>query len=127
MNIKTTDLVTIGVVLILGLFILYLTGFFNSSANDEFAQCLTDEGAKFYGTFWCSHCSDQKAIFGDSIQYVNYIECSTPDKMQQTQICIDAGIDSYPTWDFEGGLRSKGVLTLEELSDKTGCSLTPEN
>ena len=23
---------------------------------DTFAQCLSDAGTKFYGTFWCPHC-----------------------------------------------------------------------
>jgi hypothetical protein len=30
---------------------------------DEFAQCITDSGAVFYGTEWCSHCKNQKALF----------------------------------------------------------------
>jgi thiol-disulfide isomerase/thioredoxin len=29
---------------------------------DEFAKCLTDNGAKFYGAFWCPHCQAQKKM-----------------------------------------------------------------
>src|SRR3989344_9366604 len=36
---------------------------------DTFAQCLTEKGAIFYGTFWCPHCKDQKELFGNSIKY----------------------------------------------------------
>jgi hypothetical protein len=40
---------------------------------DTFAQCLTTSGAKFYGTFWCSHCKNQKDMFGSSLQYAPYV------------------------------------------------------
>ena len=60
---------------------------------DEFAKCLTQKGAVMYGAEWCPHCKDQKAAFGDSFKYINYVEC--PDN---TQLCIDKGIQGYPTW-----------------------------
>jgi len=91
--------------------------------HDEFAKCLTEEGAKFYGAFWCPHCAEQKKLFGNSIDYVNYIECSTPDQKSQTQICIDENIIGYPTWEFLDGSRLSGVQPLEILGSKTGCVL----
>ena len=27
---------------------------------DGFAQCIKESGAEFYGTFWCTHCQNQK-------------------------------------------------------------------
>ena len=67
---------------------------------DEFAKCIADSGAKFYGAFWCSHCKDQKDLFGDSAQYLPYVECSTPDGNNQLPVCADEGIKIYPTWRF---------------------------
>ncbi len=93
------------------------------SKYDAFAQCLTANGAKMYGAFWCPHCKDQKAEFGPSWKYANYVECSTPDGQSQTQACIDAGISTYPTWEFKNGTRHEGVLTLDELSQATNCPL----
>ena len=90
---------------------------------DQFAQCLTDKGAKFYGTYWCPHCQSQKELFRDSISKIDYIECSLPDKAGQNKLCNDAGIKSYPTWEFADGSRVNGVLPLEELGQKTGCEL----
>src|SRR5690242_11019622 len=29
-----------------------------------FAQALSASGTKMYGAFWCSHCNNQKALFG---------------------------------------------------------------
>jgi hypothetical protein len=90
---------------------------------DGFAQCLTERGATFYGAFWCPHCKDQKAMFGNSEQYLPYVECSTPDGRGQTPICKQAGITSYPTWVFADGATSTGTLSLETLAERTGCVL----
>jgi hypothetical protein len=92
------------------------------------AQWLTDSGVKMYGAFWCPHCADQKKIFGEAFSKINYIECSTPDAKSQTQACKDAGIDSYPTWEFKGGVRVEGVLNLDQLKERsnyTGASGPP--
>jgi hypothetical protein len=90
---------------------------------DEFAQCLTEANATFYGTYWCSHCSAQKEDFGKSMQYVNYVECSLPNGAGQTQECTDAGIRGYPTWILNGGTNMPGRLSFEQLSTLTGCPL----
>ena len=89
---------------------------------DAFAQCLTDAGVKFYGAYWCEHCQAQKALFNNSTK-LPYIECSTPNAQAQTQVCIDANVTGYPTWDFADGSRLDGERTLEELAEKTDCAL----
>ncbi len=88
-----------------------------------FAQCIKEKGATFYGAFWCPHCAEQKALFGDAVKELPYVECSTPDKQGQTQVCIDQGIKSYPTWILEGGERLDGLASLELLAEKTTCEL----
>lgn len=90
---------------------------------DQFASCLSEKGAKFYGAFWCPHCRNQKSIFGKSSDKLPYIECSTPDGNGQLEICKNAGIESYPTWVFSDGSKENGELTLEKLSEKTSCTL----
>ncbi len=89
---------------------------------DDFAQCLTDKGAKFYGAFWCPHCADQKALFEKSTK-LPYIECSTPDGKGQTEICVNEEIKGYPTWVFADGEKIDHVMQLSELSQKTSCAL----
>jgi len=88
-----------------------------------FAQCLTKSGAKFYGAFWCPHCAAEKQLFGSAVHALPYVECSTPDANSQTQVCISEGIQEYPTWIFADGTRQTGTLSLQQLSDKTGCPL----
>jgi len=90
---------------------------------DEFAQCLTDKGATFYGAYWCPHCANQKEMLGSSMKNANYVECSLPNKAGQTQICIDQNITGYPTWEFADGSRTSGVQTLQQLALKTDCKL----
>lgn len=89
---------------------------------DDFAQCISDAGAKFYGAYWCPHCQAQKKLLENS-KKIPYIECSTPDGKAQTQICLDEKITGYPTWIYGNGTRVDGEQTLEELSTQTGCAL----
>ena len=97
--------------------------YFNSVDYSQFGQCLSAKGVKFYGAFWCPHCADQKAILGSALKNVTYVECSTPDGKVKLQVCKDAGVKSYPTWEFEDGTMEIGVFSLEELSAKSGCAL----
>jgi hypothetical protein len=90
---------------------------------DEFASCITDSGTTFYAAFWCPHCQAQKAMFGKSDKYLPYVECSQPSGQGQLQICTDANVTSYPTWQFPDGSRLTGEQDLETLAEKTGCAL----
>lgn len=90
---------------------------------DEFATCLKDKGATFYGAFWCPHCQATKKLFGTSQKLLPYVECSTPDGNAQTQICIDKGVKSYPTWEFADLSRLTGEIPFEQLAEKTSCVL----
>lgn len=95
---------------------------------DDLAVCLEEAGAKFYGAFWCPHCGKQKEAFGPSADKLPYVECSTADSRGQTEACIAAGIQSYPTWEFADGTRLTGEQPLKTLAEKTGCEATlPEN
>ncbi|MES2315839.1 MAG: hypothetical protein V4486_03885 [Patescibacteria group bacterium] len=90
---------------------------------DQFATCLKDQGATFYGAFWCPHCQAQKKLFGTSVKLLPYVECSTADANGQTQICIDKKVQSYPTWEFKDGSRLTGEVPLAQLAEKTSCTL----
>lgn len=95
----------------------------NGDELATFAQCLTENGVKMYGAYWCSHCENQKNTFGDAWQYITYVECAEEnDPNAQTQVCVDASIQGYPTWMIDGQLHT-GEKTFEELSALTGCVL----
>ena len=118
--------------IVLGVLVLGLVGMATLQANkepegpgkyDEFATCLQDKGAVFYGAFWCPHCQDQKKLFGKSAKLLPYVECSTADGKGRTQICIDKDVQSYPTWEFADESRLNGQISLAQLAEKTSCVL----
>ena len=90
---------------------------------DELAKCLGEKGATFYGAYWCPVCNKQKTTFGRSAQYLPYTECSDPGTRNQNELCANAKIEAYPTWEFANGERMTGALSLTQLSEKTGCAL----
>ncbi len=94
---------------------------------DQFATCLKEKGAKFYGAFWCPHCNNQKKMFGKSAKLLPYVECSTPDASGQTEDCNKLGIESYPTWIFADGSKLNGEIPLQQLAEKTSCQLPVKN
>lgn len=86
------------------------------------AECLTEKGVKFYGAYWCPHCTAQKKMFGRAMSKVTYIECAIPgDPRAQTQACKDAKIEGYPTWVFPDDSRLSGEISLQRLAEKSGC------
>jgi glutaredoxin len=84
---------------------------------DSLAQCLTEKGVIMYGTEWCGFCKKQKEAFGDSFQYIDYIDCD-----QNREACNEAGISGYPTWQIDGEL-SPGLTPLENLASLAGCEI----
>ncbi len=94
---------------------------------DEFAKCLTANGAKMYGTFWCPKCAEVKKNFGSSFKYINYVECDPRGDNEKSELCIEKGIDKYATFTFNDDLNKEnwlvGVPTFNELSEKSGCPL----
>ncbi|MBU6501014.1 MAG: hypothetical protein KGJ89_02710 [Patescibacteria group bacterium] len=115
--------IILAILVVLGLgFLIYPSVKPGPTNLGPFASCLKDKGVAFYGAFWCPHCAAQKKLFGNAVDLLPYVECSNPDE-SQTQICIDKGIQSYPTWVFPDGSRNTGETSLQTLADKSGCTL----
>jgi glutaredoxin len=89
-----------------------------TSPLDNFAKCLSEKGVELYVLKTCPHCAHQKEMFGESLKYLKYIECS-----ENYDLCIQKGIEAVPTWILPNGERLLGVQPLEVLSQKTGCKL----
>jgi hypothetical protein len=97
--------------------------YYRNHKYDAFAKCLAAQQAKMYGLYWCPHCLEQKEKFGASFRYVPYVECAIKDSKELAAECKMAGAKLFPSWQFGTGQPTPGVLSLEALSDKTGCSL----
>lgn len=115
--------VVIIVIAVAGGFILTGNATNNPGKYDNFASCLSENGVKMYGAYWCPHCNDQKNMFGSSWDNINYVECSLPNRAGQTSQCTQAGIEAYPTWEFNDGSRIEGAMSMNQLSQKAGCAI----
>lgn len=86
---------------------------------DEFAQCLTTKWAVMYGSKTCPHCLKQKAMFGDSFQYITYVECT-----QEAERCgNELEWNSVPAWKFADWTQVEWLQELAVLAGKTDCLL----
>ena len=84
---------------------------------DEFAKCLSDKGFSMFGSDSCYYCNVQKEDFGESFQFIDFIDC----KKDPTK-CQENGITGYPTWkNSDKSLRGKQAL--ETLAKESGCQL----
>jgi hypothetical protein len=99
------------------------TWYHRNHRYDDFARCLASKQAKMYGLYWCPHCLDQKEMFGRSFRYVPYQECAIKGSHDMAPECKAAGAAHFPSWQFADSPLHEGVLSLEDLSSRTGCTL----
>ncbi len=116
------SLLIIGIVIAVAIIAWSVSGYSVKDENnltdlDKFAKCLTENGATLYASKYCGHCKNQKEMFGDSLKYINQVECS-----ENQQLCQQMGIRGVPTWIINGESYT-GVQSFETLSSVTGCSL----
>ena len=83
-----------------------------------FAQCVNESGAVFYGTEWCPHCKQQKAILGAGLSETEYVDCDV-SRLR----CSKAGVKAYPTWVTGDDQQLVGTQQLSDLAGVTGCEL----
>ena len=76
---------------------------------DNFAQCLTEKGAVMYGASWCQYTNGQKAMFGNSMKFIDYRDFTKNKEVKIT-----------PTW-FIGGKKYENAQSLDKLASITGC------
>lgn len=88
---------------------------------DDFAKCLTENGATMYGAWWCPHCQEQKALFGPSFKHINEVECGAGRGQFNTAACPN--ITSTPTWTTADGKELFGRQDLSELAAAFSCEL----
>jgi len=99
---------------------------------DEFATCLNNSNCKMYGSATCQFCLKQRQLFGSSFDLVGEIECDPRNPHSQADLCISKNIKKTPTWILEDGVGNElhrwdpGVVSLEELSEISGCPLPVE-
>jgi hypothetical protein len=85
------------------------------------ADHLRESGAVFYGAYWCSHCQNQKAMFGAAASRLPYVECDPRGSDSQPAACQAAGVKAFPTWVI-GEQKLEGEIPVSELARLSGFS-----
>ncbi|MEM9005686.1 MAG: hypothetical protein AAGE59_19450 [Cyanobacteria bacterium P01_F01_bin.86] len=83
--------------------------------KQELADHLSEAGVTMYGAHWCYHCADQKALFGEAVKAIPYVECDPEGENAQPELCQAKALPGYPTWEVNGELYP-GVYSLTELA-----------
>ena len=92
----------------------------SSPAKVALAEHLTNSGAVIYTAYWCSHCNDQKQMFGkEASQKLKIVECAPDGRNSETALCKRKGIEGFPSWEIKGKLDS-GVKPLDRLAELSG-------
>jgi uncharacterized membrane protein/glutaredoxin len=86
-----------------------------SGFEGALARHLREKGAVMYGAYWCPHCAEQKALFGDAASDVPYVECAKDGINGRPDLCEKAGVKAFPTWVL-GAERREGVQSLAALA-----------
>lgn len=90
-------------------------------AMTAFAECLTENGVKMYGTAMCPYCTKQKEMFGEAFARVDYVDCQ-----KDPNACTENGIQGVPAWIFADGTMKQGLQDLSVIAEIAGCELTAE-
>ena len=107
-------MIWIGVIVVAVLFWVILP---SPGEYNDFANCVSESGVVMYGTELCSHCRDQKELFGDSFVDINFVDCN-----KDRDECLGEGVSVYPSWKIDDEIYS-GKQSLERLADLSGCEL----
>ena len=92
----------------------------SGAAETALAQHLRQRGAKMYGAYWCPYCTRQKELFGrQAFSQISYIECDPRGQNARPDLCRQAGVNGFPTWEINGR-QYRGMQTLTQLADITG-------
>lgn len=92
----------------------------STSAALALARHLRSKGDRMYGAYWCSHCFNQRSMFGAAAAAsLDYVECAAGGADAQPKVCATKQIEGYPTWEI-GGKFYSGERSLAELAQLSG-------
>jgi uncharacterized membrane protein len=118
-------------VIVVSMLALHFSGIFDPAAGPEKPQLkalaihLRDTGARFYGTYWCPNCQEQKALFEASADRLPYVECTPGGRNGPISVaCVTNDIKRYPTWIIRG-VHHAGVMSASELARLSGFEWPP--
>lgn len=101
----------------------------------EIGKVLADRKAIMFGAYWCPYCDQERQELGRDVfskasnggrPMVRYVECDPRGANAETNLCRQAGVQSYPTWalaasspdagaSFQLYRGKKGLFGLEQM------------
>lgn len=93
----------------------------NSDYLEKLAKFMTDQGMVIYGSYQSPETKSQKDLFGESSQFLNYVECDATGTSANSDECISQNVNVYPTWIYNG-TKYVGIQTLSDLARYVGFS-----
>ncbi|MBI2665085.1 hypothetical protein HYX12_00505 [Candidatus Woesearchaeota archaeon] len=92
---------------------------------DQLAQCMTEKGVVMYSSFRCGVCIKSEEMLGESMKYINRVECHPQGENSQAGLCRQKDITGTPTWILEPNgkevKRNVGFLDVDQLRRFSGC------
>ena len=95
------------------------------SYQGALARHLRESGAVMYGAYWCSHCVEQKTLFGPAAKDLPYVECDPKGVNGRPDLCRTVGVKAFPTWVI-GTERREGVQSLDDLAALSKFPVAPK-
>lgn len=95
------------------------------TAMDYFAKCLSENGLQMFGSATCGGCISQKKLFGDSFQYIDYVECQQSIPGNNFQLCKEKQISHVPAW-IRDDQMIDGFQSIQKLEEFSGCTLASD-
>ena len=126
METKQRILLTLGIaiVLVAGFFIITeaitkYTGFSITAESDidNFKICLREKDIILYVNTNNFAESLSEIKLTEYLEDVGIVNC-----LRNKQVCLDAGVNSFPSWGLEGEL-AKGDIEIGVLSELSGCNI----
>lgn len=112
---KITIGVIFAVLLIAGIIFAY--NYYSTQKNipsKELTLCIANYSI-LYSQTGCTFCIKQEQMFGDNVNLLIGVDCA-----ESSATCRLANISVTPTW-IINGIEYRGVYTIKELKNMTGC------
>jgi Ca2+-binding RTX toxin-like protein/cyclophilin family peptidyl-prolyl cis-trans isomerase len=88
-----------------------------------FANRLNSNGVTLFGAAFDSTTTDQRQLFGDGSQFLNFVEVTNADRTFNATATANNITTTSPTWVFSDGTRLTGLQSLEELAHQLSVSV----
>ena len=88
-------------------------------ARVDFAKFLTKNDVVLYTVWYCSHCHNQKDLFGqEALKELTTIECAEEGDYTFSKVCKDKEITGTPSWEINNQIIA-GTTSLNDLAKLT--------